>query len=327
VQMDYSESPSSDPFPAITSNQLQVTNDDDGFAIQTLPFDFPFYGQPVNEVTVLTDGAITFDGSFAYIRDNVAVMNNRCIAAYCADLMIYPGQEDGIFYEGDETHATFRWRVSKYDMPGFDVDVAMTLYPDGEIQFFYGDGITPATDWSSGISLGDGNNYVITSIAGNINIPPDFAVQMASEPFPHGMSITSDGIFHGIPTEPGMTWDITFKVTDYTRISSLRVLPFSTVTTAVEDVDDNDLISVSPNPFSSEIEILCPGNSVQNATFRLSDVYGRPVCTIFDGKIPAGQKSFTWPVSASGVPLVPGIYFLHWNMAGKSGVKKLIFNN
>ncbi len=328
LQMEYSETPIANTFPAITTNQLQPTNDDDGFAIQPIDFDFQFYGEAFNEVTILTDGAITFDGSFAYIREDASITSNRCIAGYCADLMIYPAQGDGIFYEGDETHATFRWKVSKFDLPNFNVDFAVTLYPDGKIEFLYGDPITPATGWSSGISQGDGNNYLITSISGNVNIPADFAAQIGSEPFPLGMSVSADGIFQGLPTEPDMTWNIAFKVTDYQRISNVKTLPFSTVISAINDFENNieNLVSVTPNPFSDQIEITFTRNEVRNASFVLTDIYGRKVSNIYDGKIAAGQNTISWSAAASRVKLTPGIYFLNWTIDEKSGTEKLIYS-
>jgi len=328
LQMEYSETPIANTFPAITTNQLQPTNDDDGFAIQPLDFNFQFYGESFNEVTILTDGAITFDGNFGYIREDASITANRCIAAYCADLMIYPGQGDGIFYEGDETHATFRWKVSKFDLPNFNVDFAVTLYSDGKIEFFYGAPITPATGWSSGISQGDGNNYLITSISGNVNIPADFAAQIASEPFPLGMSVSADGIFNGIPTGPDMTWNIAFKVTDYQRISNVKVLPFSTVISKINDFENKieSLVSVSPNPFSDQIEITFTGKESSIATFVLTDIYGREVYTVFDGRLKDGKNALTWQVGASSVKLTPGIYFLNWKVDEKSGTEKLIYS-
>jgi len=327
LQMEYSETPIANTFPAITTNQLQPTNDDDGFAIQPIDFDFQFYGETFNELTILTDGAITFDGNFAYIREDASITSNRCIAGYCADLMIYPALGDGIFYEGDETHATFRWKVSKFDVPDFDVDFAVTLYPDGKIEFLYGDPITPATGWSSGISQGDGNNYLITSISGNVNIPADFAAQIASEPFPLGMSVSADGIFQGIPTEADMTWNITFKVTDYQRISNVKVLPFSTVISAINNFENNltSLVSVSPNPFSDQIEINLSGKEACHASFVLTDIYGREVYAVFDGKVAGGKNTLTWQIAASSLKLTPGIYFLNWKIDEKSGTEKLIY--
>jgi len=322
-QMEYAEQQITNPFPAVTTNQLQPTSDDDGFAIQGIDFDFPFYGNNYNELTILTDGAITFDGNFSYIRDDPGIMANRCIAAYCADLMIYPFLDDGMFYEGDETHATFRWITSKYDDPSFYLDAAITLYPDGRIQFFYGNYITSATDWGSGISSGDGVNYHITSISGMINIPDDFATQIASEPFPMGMEISNGGIFHGTPVEEEMTWNIAFKVTDYNRISSMKTLPFSTETVAVHDLSVNTHahLQVSPNPFNGHFDIIISGSDGQYL-IQLVDATGRFVSTVFDGFAKNGSTiGFTNTGSAG---LTPGIYFLNWNSEKQTGVEKLV---
>ncbi|MCX6269104.1 MAG: hypothetical protein NTW16_17415 [Bacteroidetes bacterium] len=214
-------------------------------------------------------------------------------------------------------------------MPEFDVDVAVTLYPDGKIKFFYGNFITPATGWSSGVSQGDGNSYLINSIAGSMNIPAGFAEQIASQPFPIGMHVTPGGIFQGIPTEADMTWNIAFKVTDYNRISSVRVLPFSTVLSAVADHGhgQDQRVSVSPNPFTTKIDLRIHGKSGLQAVFTLHDIHGKMICTIFDGEIPAGQNSISWPVSAVKAKLASGTLFLHWTIGGESGVEKVVYNN
>jgi len=326
LQMEYAESPLTGAFPAITGNQLQPTNDDDGYIIQPIDFSFIFYGQEINELTILTDGAITFNGNFSYIRDDAAVASNRCIAPYCADLMIYPGQGDGIFYEGDSTHATFRWKVSKFDQPQFDVDFAVTLYPDGKIEFFYGDPVTPATDWSSGISLGDGTNYIISSIAGNISIPSGCALRFAAAPFPAGMHFSAEGLFYGVPTEPGMTWNIPFRVTDYNRISDVKILTFTTIMTGRKEVARDNPVSVYPNPFSGSLEISLTGPSPHNASISLYDVTGRLAATVFEGTVPASYR-ISWKAPAGPSSLSPGIYLLKWTVDGKSGVEKMVFRN
>ena len=324
LYQEYGEEPIIDPFPAVTANQLQPTNDDDGFAIQTIGFDFPFYGKTYNELTILTDGAITFDGNFSYIRESTAIMTNRCISAYCSDLMIYPALDDGMFYEGDETYATFRWKTSKYDNPAFFVDVAITLFADGRIHFFYGDDITSSTDWSSGISNGDGS-YLISSIAGNVNIPSGYATEVSTGPFPIGLEISPDGLFYGIPTEPDMSWDITFRVTDYNRISNLKTLEFTTVLVSVDDLvmDDDKGVTISPNPFTSYLNINISGQSGYYQ-IQLSDASGRLVQTIFNGYAEKGN-TFGWQPNEVA-DLMPGIYFLHWTNDFHSGVEKVVFS-
>ena len=322
-QMDYTEEQISNPFPAITSNLLEPSSDDDGFAMQTIDFDFPFYGVNYNELTILTDGAITFDGNFGYIRDDQAIMANRCISAYCADLMIYPFLGDGIYYEGDETHATFRWLTSKYDDPSFYLDAAITLYPDGSIQFYYDDNITPASGWSSGISSGDGVNFIITSIAGSMNIPNNFAVQMAADAFPMGMEITNDGLFHGTPVQEDMTWNITFKVTDDNRVSNLKTLEFSTEIVDIQkwNLPSENTISISPNPVKEYFEIEI-GGEPGYYTINLSDASGRIVQRCFEGFSEKGSR-ISCKMNGSN-DLAPGIYFVNWKNESTSGTEKLI---
>lgn len=322
--LEYAEEEISDPFPAIDANQLQPTNDDDGYTMQIIDFDFPFYGKTYNELTILTDGTITFDGNFGYIRDDQAIMTNCCIAAYCSDLMIYPSEDDGIFYEGDETHATFRWRTSKYDDPGFDVDVVITLFPDGSIQFFYGDDITASTDWSSGVSNGDGSSFLISSIAGSVNIPSDYATQVSSEPFPMGMAISQDGTFYGTPTELDKSWDITFKVTDYTRISNQKTLVFSTELVSVNDfvITDDQYVNISPNPFNTYLDFSVLGKSGYYQ-IQLSDASGRFVQTVFNGYIESG-KTIRFHANGS-LKLKPGVYFLSWTNNFQTGSEKIVF--
>lgn len=323
-KIEYAENEVQDEFPAIESNQLQPTNDDDGFAILPLDFDFFFYGETYNELTLLTDGAITFDGNFSYIRDDGAVAGNKCIAAYCSDLMLYPSQGDGIYYEGDENSMTIRWKTSKFDEPNFDVDVAVKLFPDGTIQFFYADGISASTAWGSGVSVGDGNNFLITSVSGLVNPPGGYTAEISSTPFPVGMEITSDGMFQGTPElEYGYSWDIPFKVTDYNRISAIKTLQFQTLNVGVGDqnTEQDNGVNASPNPFKSDFTLTVKQNGFYH--FRLIDMTGRNVAEVFSGHLYAGGK-VNWNTTSGD--LQPGIYFLRWDSTHGSGSQKMILS-
>jgi len=57
----------------------------------------------------------------------------------------------------------------------------------------------------------------------------------------------------------------------------------------------------------------------------LTDIYGREVYKVFDGKMAGGKSTLTWQIAASSPKLTPGIYFLNWNIDEKPGVKKLIY--
>jgi len=320
-KIDYTEEEIVEDYPAIETNTLEPTNEDDGFAMLPLDFDFFFYGETYNELTILTDGAITFDGNFGYVRDDGAIMGNKCIAAYCSDLMIYPAVGDGIFYEGDENSMTIRWKTSKFDEPSFNLDVAIKLFPDGTIQFFYGDNISASTDWGSGVSVGDGNNYLITSVSGLVNPPGGFVAEIGSTPFPIGMEITTEGLFHGTPTEIGWSWDIPFKVTDYNRISNLKTLTFYTLPTGLpNNIDLESNVKASPNPFSEEFKVTVNKNGFYH--FQLMDVSGKKVADVYSGHLYAGGR-FNWNVPANR--LQPGVYFLTWTSTHGSATIKVIY--
>jgi len=129
--INYEEDELTTSFPYISDIQLTPNSNDDGLAIQNLEFDFPFYGQSYNQIFVSTDGSLIFDESFNYLRSEEAIANNKTISIFASDLMLYPEYGDGLFYEGDENSATFRWTTSLYDQPSVVVDVAVILYPSG----------------------------------------------------------------------------------------------------------------------------------------------------------------------------------------------------
>ncbi|HFX17832.1 MAG TPA: hypothetical protein ENK64_01655, partial [Flavobacteriales bacterium] len=139
-------------YPNITGQTINTTSDDDGYGQQSLDFDFPFYGKLYHEVTVLTDGSIIFEPVFQYLRSKAAIQSNKMIGVFASDLMIYPADGDAIYYQGDAQHATFRWKTSLYGNQSANIDAAVTLYPDGRIQFFYGPNITTGLNWAAGIS-------------------------------------------------------------------------------------------------------------------------------------------------------------------------------
>ncbi len=228
VIQDFTESTNQASFPAITSNQLIPTDNDDGYATQTIGFPFPFYGQTYQDLVITTDGSIAFTGQFEYIRSEAAIKSARVITPYGTDLMIYPEYNDGMFYEGDATHATFRWKISKFDNPSFDNDFAVTLYPDGTITFHYGNGISASNDWAAGISAGDGQNYLISGISGSTTITPGSSFLYQCPQLPAGMALSSDGLFAGTPTQPAREWQVTFRALSANGLFASRTLSFMT---------------------------------------------------------------------------------------------------
>ncbi len=327
--IDYQEDTLAYDFPAITEEQLIPTQNDDGFATKDLDFSFPFYGEYYNHVALLTDGSIVFEDQFQYIRSEENIISARCITPYGADLMIYPEQGDGMFYSGDENSATFRWKTSMYDMPDVDVDVAVTLYPDGRIEFYYGNDITDGTGWGAGISKGDGSSYLIADISNSYAIPDDYATKFTGPDYPLGMTLSSSGMFSGTPTVNNHTWEITFKATDDYSIFTTKTLEFSTLNTGLEPQDGNqviDQVEIMPNPFNDMTNIRFSLNRESVVNLNIMNTGGQMIKTLAENRtLLPGNHNFIWDGKDDHGREVPGgLYFYKLTTGSSTNTGKLI---
>ncbi len=256
--IDYPELEMTGEFPEITGEQLVPSNDDDGFAEVDLEFSFPFYTGEFDHLLISTDGSILFGESFQYVRSEANIKTARSISPYCSDLMLYPGLGDGIWYSGDEEHATFHWRTSLFAQPDVDIEFLATIYATGEIEFQLDGAITTASsNWASGISWGDGLNFTISDISGSSQIPENFITGFDKPDQPDGFSISENGIFAGITDIQNGNWDLTFRAVDYNNIFTEKTIPFTTAATGAEDTVLPTIFDLKnfPNPFNPETTI------------------------------------------------------------------------
>ena len=314
ILINYEESHIIGIYPAITDEQLIPTDNDDGYITKELDFLFPFYGEMTNQVTLLTDGSIVFEEAFTYIRDEEKLKTSRAISAYCTDLMLYPDQGDGIFYQGNSQMAMFRWKASKYNEPEVNIDVVVVLFPSGIIDFYYADDITNGTGWGAGISKGDGESFSIACISNTGTIPDNYALRFRPPEYPAEMSITHNGLFSGVPSVNDYTWDITFRITDYLNITSTKTLPFSTLHVGMEAPAMNGKtipVDIRPNPFSSEVSLLFVMEQKEQVEMSVYNQAGQHVRTLINPQVlPAGKHSVQWNgTSDAGTLVNNGIYY------------------
>ncbi len=315
---NYQEQNIQDIFPTITSNQINVTNDDDGYGSQQLDFDFPFYGTYFNQIYVLTDGSIVFEPGFDYLRTETAIKSHKIISVFASDLEIFSGAGQGIFYEGDAAHATFRWKTSIYGDNTVNVDVAVTLFPDGRIVYFYGDNFTPGLDWASGISDGDGN-YLITSLSGDDN-PSNNTLNLQPDPFPNGMSVSIDGIFQGTAPDVIDTWPVTFKVTDNNNISKTKTLTFET---GVSGIAPNNQFKIRcfPNPATGYVLFDYSLEKDRKISICIYNYQGEKLVEILNKNQSKGRHQIIW------YPHLPkGVYIYKIQKDSLSSTGKIILN-
>ena len=235
IDMGYTETSQNGTFPDITDETLTPNSNTDGYAIKALPFEFPFYGKLYDTVYMYVDGFLKFDNwlvTWPYFQEiYYRFTKNRNIAPFFdVNLTLYPGGGDGLWYEGDETGATFRWRVSQNGYSSqSDLNLAVKLYPSGKIEFYYGDVIlATGTRWFGGTSNGDGKNYQLSAVSNATSIPDNLVVEFTPKSYPIEMALSADGLFSGTPVHEYNATNISFVATDQNMITSSAMLPFTT---------------------------------------------------------------------------------------------------
>jgi len=314
IIISYQEDDLTYNFPAIQDELLVPTNNDDGYAEKDLEFNFPFYGELYDHLVIITDGSIIFSNQFEYIRNEDNLIANKAITPYGADLMVYPEQGDGIWYSGDENSATFRWKTSMWEQPDVDVDVAVTIYPDGNIEFNYGNEITEMTGWAAGISNGDDQSYEIAEISNTYAIPDDYATRFITPEYPYGIELSSDGVLSGATEVADYSWDITFKVTDFNNIYSVKTLTLSSLSVGVNDPDVEKFVQLDqniPNPFTYETLIRFTLLETNNVELSVYNITGQKIITLLvNEKMPSGAYSVKWDgTNDRGKSVSNGIYY------------------
>jgi hypothetical protein len=235
----YTETTQTASFPMVNDVQLTPTNSSSGFATRVIDFDFPYYDSAYSLITVHVDGYLMFDQQlypFPYYQDDKVLFNiTRNISPF-----LYMGQDlgggGGLWYEGDEESATFRWKTAMTGNSSVQMNYAVTLYPDGTIRFFYGsmNGMDSYL-WFAGISDGDNYNYQEIALSSKPVINPNTSITLAPYDYPDEMELSSDGLFTGTPSQSYGNELITFKVTDNNFIFSKKTLTFSSTGVIIND--------------------------------------------------------------------------------------------
>jgi len=334
-QVDYDNMTDTGIIPAVEYNEAVFDNNDDAVMALPLPFTFLFFGSYYDEIYICTDGSILFNNSFLRVRDEGAVINNRVIAVFAADLQIYPEQEEAILYYVDDDELIVRWTVSWYNNSEFDADFAVRLESDGSITYFYG-AIDYSTDWAAGISDGNGTDFLITQNSGQGSITEGQKENFTLSGFPAGMAISQSGVFTGIIPDDADSWQITFKVTDEMNIFNTKTLILNT---GINSADNHISAPIRylkqnfPNPFSLNGEERANGTIIEFALEKTStvklEIYnlkGQKVTTLLDDKLSEGTHQISWNGSDKMNKFVgSGIYFYKLVAENQEIIRKMIF--
>lgn len=228
----YQEKDSTATFPLVSAHQLNLSGNAQSVE-QPLEFSFPFYGKTYNKVYVHTDGYLLFEyEDFPWtfvISYNTYMKNIKAIAPLSMKtLTIETG--DGVWYEGNENYATFRWKASLWEDPsGTELNFAVRIYPSGKIEYYYSNiSSVYYLKWYSGISEGNDDNYILNSNYGD-HSPQSGSVKIFNpELLPIEMDLNNDGVFSGTPMQVYSNCNIKFVVEDNNNVRTTKILPFTT---------------------------------------------------------------------------------------------------
>ena len=256
---NYTETSATGTFPMVTAEQLNPGNSNSGYAVKTLDFSFPFYGQNFNQVRVHVDGHITFEELLSWpyqVYDFLKWAKNKYISPFQADLRLYSG--DGIWYEGDENSATFRWKASVNELQNTtELNFAVELFSNGDIKFFYGNvNDYPNMEWLSGISAGDSEYYQFTEISNDLTIPAQLIIDLEASKYPSGMEVSRTGQLSGVVTQTYDDFEIKFLVTDENNLTDSKTILFSTD-------GSNYLVVKNVTAFAGDDNVIEFGETVQ----------------------------------------------------------------
>jgi len=229
LQEKYSKHPFSSPIPANNGTQLAKISTLRPYAVLALPFPFPYYGALKDSIYINFNGFVAFNPDALpapYITDELAMM--RMFPLICPAFSQFytyiPSKNDGVFYQADNASLLIWWKASvvghEYNSNN---NFAIRLFPDGQIEFYYGNmntGPVLPTVYT-GISKGDNINFDIAAqwkadtLSGN-------AVRYLALPNPAGISMDPDGTLTVLEADSSLIYSIPVVVTDEENLTGSR---------------------------------------------------------------------------------------------------------
>jgi hypothetical protein len=135
-----------------------------------------------------------------------------------------------MWYEGDETHAAFRWSIPimAFDDVIGHAEFAVILYPDGTIRYFYND-IEAEEDllWYAGVSKGNMEEYKMLGWSNTKTLPRKGGYALIPDLAPQQIQLSANGLLTGNPDLNSEIKNIAVKVTDDKNISTSKTFQLS----------------------------------------------------------------------------------------------------
>ena len=220
-------------FPATDSIQVLFTETGDSIVPLGLGFNFPFYGELYDTVYMHIDGHLQFNHAqlpWPYMQElDLYFRSNRLITPMTNNLLtIIPEDGDGGWYETDDTSAVFRWKLSSSVNPAIsDVNIAVKIYQNGNIEFFYGTSTPLNLPWIGGISAGNKTDYINTPVSGSDPVSEGQKISFIYRPFPFQLDLSENGLLTDTLNADDFIYDLSIRATDRSWLSDTKILQFS----------------------------------------------------------------------------------------------------
>ncbi|MFW9951232.1 MAG: hypothetical protein ACFFKA_14020 [Candidatus Thorarchaeota archaeon] len=159
------------------SSGSELVLGDDDYISTMLPFNFSFYDAIFREITITTEGYLTF--SFKSIQTTNMIPSNhphrqKIIAPYCTNLN---GASGKIYVKNFSSYWVVAWENFDLSNGSFAGTFETVLFDDGNIVFNY-DILENVSVYACGMNYGDGSLYnSITTLFSGIN---DFSIKFSS---------------------------------------------------------------------------------------------------------------------------------------------------
>lgn len=233
IKTPYSINESACDYPDIQGEKIFSGSVSQGFLVKKISFAFPFFGKTYDTLTLNVDGFINFTATsfpIPYQRSDMGLFKYEpMIAPFLNKQLVFSGSQNGIWYEGSDDLASFRWKALVQNEGGdYPVDFSVIIYADGEIEFYYlenpsGELIRRVT----GISNGDGTNYQTSDFMKEF---PDFGstkISLSPKNFLTQLEVDNSGLLHADDISGNKIYDIVVEVKDMNEIKTTKTFQLS----------------------------------------------------------------------------------------------------
>jgi hypothetical protein len=222
---DYTRFDSVSVMPEITTQKLALSSNN-GSARVVLPFPFYYFGKEYHEIYATSEGYLIFEKTLLpwpyYIEGRTYFMEKPMIAPSMSNPYFIGSPDDGVWYEAAENHVTFRWKLSIYETSG-TINATAKLYKDGRIEFNYGEFVVPSyVKRFSGISAGDGQNYVLLSNNSNYMPGLNQFIRFSPTRTHQGIELSKNGLLTATSLETPKDIPLRISITDKNNLRTYK---------------------------------------------------------------------------------------------------------